>query len=131
MEKIKKSLLPYLSFHDYPIESIELLYKEKRLKFFIDGAYLDINNGIFLGKGTLTFANWESISMKKYDFRIKKWIQINVAENMDPLDEICESSFSKSRVILSGFAKNCGLWMEWEITHAKIVAEFEPEPGLD
>jgi len=57
--------------------------------------------------------------------------KVTIEQNIDPLKDLCVVSFSKSRTTLSGFAKNCGLWMEWEITHAKIVAEFDPEPDSE
>jgi len=128
MKKIQRFLLPYLSFTDFNVINLNLSLKNKKLTIFIDGAYLNINNGIYFEKGLLRFTNWESISIRKYDYHFKTWIHLNEIENVESLENICKTSFSKSHVILSGFAKKSGQWMEWEITHAKIVAEFEPEP---
>jgi len=129
MKKIEKFLLPYLSFPDCLVENLELSPNKKKLKIFVDGAYLDINNGISFGKGFLIFTNWESLSIKKYNIKIKKWTEVTISQEIDPLKDLCEVSFTKSRTILSGFSKKNIDWMEWEITHAKIVAEFEPELG--
>lgn len=112
-----------LSFPDFDVEKMEFSPKEKTLKIFIEGAWLEENGGEMLGKGVLFFNNWESLSINRFDSDTRTWTQIeNIPEY---LIDLCEVKFLNSDVNLCGFGKQTGQWLEWRIKHTEIHAEFE------
>lgn len=124
MKIFEENLIKLLSFPDYEVEKIELSLEEKILKIFIEGAWLDLKDGIQLGKGFLCFQDWESFSMNRFDPHTEKWFTINELK-VEPLKDICEMKFTDHAVYLYGFGKQIGQWTEWKIQKAKMHAEFD------
>lgn len=124
MTKLNKEMMKNLSFPDFQVEKMEFSQKNKSLKIFVDGAWLDMEKGQELGKGVLFFDDWENLSIHAFNPTSEKWITIDI-EEFEPLKDICEAKFNESTVQLFGFSKYLGLWIEWKIENAKMHAEFE------
>jgi hypothetical protein len=103
---------------------MEFLPHEKRLKIVVEGAWLDVDDGIELGRGALFFNAWENLSIRKFDITPKKWLDIDVL-NAEELIDLCEVEFFDIETYLRGFSKQSGQWLEWKIVGAKMHAEFE------
>jgi hypothetical protein len=124
MKILNENMMKYLSFPDSDVKKINFSQKNKTLKFFIEGAWLDLEDGQELGKGFLSFEDWKNLTIRAYHSSIKKWENIDI-KKIEHLNDICEIKFAPSSVSLAGFSKNCGLWTEWNIENAKMHAEFE------
>ncbi len=124
MKILDENMMKNLSFPDFDVEKIEFSPKEKKLKIFVEGAWLDINGGFELGKGVLCFSNWEDLSISRFDPCAEKWSNISEVK-VEPLKDLCEVRFDDSTICLYGFGKQIGHWMEWKIQKAKMHAEFD------
>ncbi|MBS0607618.1 MAG: hypothetical protein JSR57_11765, partial [Verrucomicrobia bacterium] len=98
--------------------------ENKKMKVFVEGAWLEINGGAQLGKGILYFNDWESFLISRFDPQTEKWSEVSEYE-FEPLKDLCEVKFTDSTTYLYGFGKQIGHWMEWKIQKAKIYAEFD------
>lgn len=94
------------------------------MKIFIDGAWLDIDGGIQLGKGVLYFNDWDNFSINRFDPYTEKWVNMNRSE-LEFLKDICEVKFANSKVCLYEFGKQMSQWLEWKFEKANMHAEFE------
>ena len=117
-----------LSFPDFDIEAIEFLPKDKKLMISVEGAWLDIDGGYQLGKGTLYFNDWENLVVSNYDPDTEQWLIIN-NPSIDPLKDLCEFKFNGKSIYLYGFGKNTGHWIEWKIQNTKMSAKFDAQPN--
>ena len=124
MRILDKNMMKKLSFPDFDVEKMEFLPQKKMLKIFIDGAWLDIEEGMQLGKGVLFFSDWENLSIRRFDSTIEKWFTVEELR-IECLEDLCEVKFSDSTVSLCGFGKKNGQWMEWKIVNTKMHAEFD------
>lgn len=124
MKILDETTMKNLSFPDFEVEKIEFSSEEKKLKIYIEGAWLDLNGGCQLGRGILYFNDWEDFSINRFDPQTEKWSHIN-ASDVDPLKDICEVKFSDTFICLYGFGKQIGHWLEWKIQKAKMHAEFD------
>lgn len=116
--------MKHLSFPDAKVEEMEFLPDEKRLKIVVDGAFLDLEDGIRLEKGTLFFKNWETITIRKFDSDQETWSDLNLRQ-VETLEDLPEIIFFDSNVFLRGFSKQSDQWLEWGIINTKMHAEFE------
>lgn len=114
--------MAHLSFPDFDVQKIDFSQKDKILKIYVEGAWLDFEGVGELGKGVLFFTDWKNLSFRT--FESEKWTDIDI-ENFEPLRDICEIIFSNSSVKLSGYTKYSGLWTEWDIQEVNMHAEFE------
>lgn len=134
--RLKKTLdeihIRNLSFPDFDVEKMQFSPEKKTLKIYVEGAWLDEDEGGGeLGNGVLFFSNWEFIEIKRFEYITKNWCQV---EEVDPefLKDICEFKFLNSSVALCGFGGKSGEWLEWKITNSKMYAEFEiPQANIN
>lgn len=124
MKILDEKTMKTLSFSDFDVEKIEFFPKEKELKIFVEGAWLDIDRDAPLGKGILYFEDWVHFSISKFDPYTEKWSDVNEIA-VEPLKDLCEVKFTNSTVCLFGFGKQSGHWMKWKIQKVKMHAEFE------
>ena len=124
MKRLKENEIIRLSFPDFDVRKIDFSNRDKNLKIFLDGAYLDLEEGMELGPGILFFDDWKNFTIRAFDAISDKWTDID-NENFEPLREICEFKFTDSTINLYGFTKHSSKWVEWNIESAKIQAEFE------
>ena len=96
----------------------------KKLKIFVDGAWLEIDEGSQLGRGVLYFNDWENLSVSRFDPHTEHWLDVSVTA-VEPLKDLCEVKFVDSIICLYGFGERSGHWTEWKFQKAKIHAEFE------
>ena len=125
MKNLNENMMKNLSFPDFQVEKMEFSPREKILKVYVEGAWLDADGGTKLGKGVLFFNGWEALSIRRYNSETEKWSLIDVEPPVEQLIDLCEFKFIDSTVFLFGFGKNLGQWMEWEIVNAKMHGEFE------
>lgn len=121
--KLDEKMMKNLSFPDCEIEKFEFFPKEKILKIFLDGAWLDIDDGCQLGKGFVSFDEWENLLISRFSPKTEKWSPVDEL-TAEFLSDICEVKFSSPIVSLYGFGEKIGHWMEWKIYKAKMHAEF-------
>lgn len=118
---LNEEMIYNLTFPDYTVEKFEFSLKTLQLKIFIDGAFLDLpTNKQSLGRGFLYFYEWSNLSIKRFNSNSNAWINID----MEPLKDICDIKFSNSTISLYGFGAITNNWLELQIHHAKIYAEF-------
>ena len=124
MKILNENMIKNLSFPDFEVEKMEFFLQEKVLKISVEGAWLEINGGIQLGKGVLFFKDWESLSINRFNSTSEKWSPIEEA-SAESLRDLCEVKFFDSVISLCGFGSHTGQWIEWKIVNAKIYAEFD------
>lgn len=124
MKILDEKIMQNLSFPDFGIEKIEFAPKGKKIKIFVEGAWLDLDGGSQLGRGVLYFDDWENLSISRFDLHTEKWSHLNESA-IEPLKDLCEVKFADSTICLYGFGKETGHWMEWKIQKAKMHAEFD------
>lgn len=117
---LKKENMKHLSFLDFQVEKIEFHPKKKKLKVFVDGAWLDTNGGHQLGKGVLFFENWDDLSVDNFDSTGTRF-----EPPIEYLEDLCELEIDDSSVVLRGFGKELGHWVKWKIINPRMHAEFE------
>jgi hypothetical protein len=125
MKFFTKDTMKYLTFPDCRIEKMEFSPKDKMLKIFVDGGWLDRGKGIKLNKGALFFCNWDCLSVNVFNPFTETWSTINNENFMEDLEDLCEVSFHDDIASLSGFGARSGQWIEWKIVNSKMQAEFE------
>ncbi|MDP1835601.1 MAG: hypothetical protein Q8K75_06680 [Chlamydiales bacterium] len=113
-----------LSFPDMKISEMQLLPTNNVLKVVVEGGWLDVNGGERLGKGTLLFSDWNSMTVNRFDPITELWSQ-NSKHDLEYLKDICEFKFCDSVVSLCGFGQNSGCWLEWKISDANMQADFD------
>lgn len=124
MKIIDKNMMQNLSFPDFEVENTELYVEKKMLKIFVSGAWLNLDLGLKLGKGILVFSEWDSILINQFNSKTEQWSSIKPIQS-ESLKDLCEFIFSDSTVLLCGFGKKTGEWMEWKILGGTMYAEFE------
>ena len=115
-----------LNFCDFNITEMYIDQKLKIINIILEGAYYgklkilsDLNIKIF---------SWKSISILMYEPYSKKAIDLN-ENNYDPLSRICESKLDE-KLILNGFGKKTGFWVEYEIYDPGIEVFFKNSDEL-
>ncbi|NGX30332.1 MAG: hypothetical protein K940chlam4_01178 [Candidatus Anoxychlamydiales bacterium] len=119
--KIQKALLKKLSFPDFIVQKMTFFELKKRIEIYLNGAYLDINDGKLFASGNLFFYDYQKIEAKLYDN--DKWIDLN-PQNYDSLKSIEEFIYINDNVYIKGFGKKTGKWIEYKIVSPKIEANF-------
>ncbi len=123
MKNLNEDMMKNLSFPDFEVEKIQFSPQEKILEIFVEGAWLDIDGGIKLGRGVLFSKEWQSLSINRFNPITEKWSTVEEF-SPEPLRDICEFKFFDSTVSLYGFGKHVGQWIEWRIVNAEMHAEF-------
>lgn len=132
MIHIKQELIRSLSFDDEPIIKMELNSPEKTLKVFIEGAsILDTTNALFkdrmdmwLGKGALTFKNWNQLTVYCKKHQNEEPLTLNACE-FEQLQDILIFEEGENFVKISGQGAQSGHWNEWMIVGSQYDGEFE------
>ncbi len=116
-------MMKHLSFPDFEVTKMELSFLKKTLEIQIEGAWLDVEGGMQLGKGSLFFYDWENLLISRFDPIAEKWSIISGA-SIEPLRDLPDASFSESVTCLCGFGRSTGQWMELKINRVRMRAEF-------
>ena len=104
MINIQNEQWQLLSFPDTNIISMDI--KNKSLEICVDAGYLDAPFNFLMGKGSIIFADYQTINIRSYNPELKQWF-----ESSETLKDLCEVEFSDN-VRLAGFSKKSGLWTE-------------------
>jgi hypothetical protein len=120
--KLNQNMFNKISFPDYEILKMEVNLENKIIKIEIEGAFLDISEGLFLKRGLIIFNDFNRLEMKYYDDNLEIFV---LMKNRDLLKSIDEFIYDKSKTILKGFGKQTGKWIEYHIFGAKIEAVFD------
>ena len=124
MKTFNQETIRSFSFPDFEIEKIQFSFDKREIKIFIEGAWLNMGQGVQLGKGILYFNNWEKFLINRFDPYKEQWIHLNKSV-IESLQDICDLKFSDSTVYLYGFGKETGQWLQWKFKKTEIHAEFE------
>lgn len=124
MKYLNEDMIKNLSFPDFSVKKMEFSPREKILNIFVDGAWLEVDGGTKLGKGTIFFEEWESLSVYRFNPDTEKWSHLDES-SAETLRDLCEIKFFNSTISLCGFGKQTGQWIEWRIVNAKKHAEFD------
>ncbi len=76
-----------------------------------------------LNKGLINISDWKSIEISMYSSDKRNWITLN-EDNYDSLKEINESEYNEN-LILRGFGKQTGQWIEYKIASPKLSIVFD------
>jgi hypothetical protein len=120
--KLNQNMLNKISFPDYEILNMDVNLENKIIKIEIEGAFLNISEGLFLKRGIIIFDNFNNLEIKYYDDNLRKFF---LMQNIDLLKSIDEFIYDKSETILKGFGKQTGKWTEYHIFDGKIEAIFD------
>ena len=118
---IENNLLNKLSFPDFMIKKMVFSDKLKVIEIYIEGDYLDIKGGMFLKNGKIILKNYKRIIAKLFDN--ESWKMLTSC-NYDELKSLEEFIYLDSNIILKGFGKNTGKWIEYIIFKPLIDVEF-------
>ena len=113
-----------LSFPDMQVREIEFVPEETILNVVVEGAWLEIDDGIELGLGTLVFTGWDAVSVNRFDAKTEQWEKMDFAE---PLKDICEFRFQDTETCLRGFGKESNQWLEWKIAGIEMRVVFKED----
>lgn len=105
--------LSSVSFPDFAVLSWLLDAVLCNLAITTDGAFLDDDQGQRFSRASLSFANWDSLSVRRYDAQTETWEHCSY--DYDELKDICEFDISGEAVTLRGFGRKGGHWMEVRI----------------
>lgn len=118
--------LSHLSFPDAQVEHVDLDLPAKRLTLRIDGAWLDGEGIGSIGAGDLVVTGWEHLDVRVYDHERDAWSRVAFM----PLRDICEFCVDASQIVLRGFAKDTGSWMEIAASGAQTRGTYTPRTAL-
>jgi hypothetical protein len=126
MIKLETENLSRLSFPDFNVLEINLSINEKILNIYVDGAYLEDQKGggKQLGKGKLSFKNWQSFSVRLFNNDMKNWIVLPHSD-FEHLKDICEFQNKNQTICLRGFGIKSGRWLEYKIENSYIDFTFD------
>lgn len=126
MKIISTQELQQLSFPDYSVLEMQVSTSENLLVIFVEAGWLSTpHGGEELKHGTLLFKNWETLQVKLYDHENYRWIE-PTGPPVDTLTDLCEAEFSEHHVLLRGFGKHTGQWLEYKVVghHLLIICYF-------
>lgn len=116
--KVPNAKLNLVSFPDCTVLSFELLESIRSLEILIDGAFMESSPSIFFKSAKLLLKKWDGLWIRYFDAEAEKWYDVN-SPDFDTLKDICEFVISDD-VILRGFGKYTGQWLEFQIKGGKI-----------
>ncbi len=111
-----------LSFSDEAIEKMEFLADRKILRIFLEGAVL-YKEKRRLEKGILTFTDGMKISVSRFDKHGKNPLVLD--PGFEFVEEMDMFTIEENCVTFGGFGTEIGHWVEWTITGASYIAEFD------
>lgn len=120
---IPHAQLARLSFPDAQVERIDLDLPARRLTLRVDDAWLDSEGARCIGAGELVITGWDRLDARVYDHAADKWSNVTFT----PLRDICEFLVGESTIVLRGFAKDSGLWMEVAAVGGQIQGTYTPQ----
>ena len=116
-----ESKMKYVTFPDSEVLKMNV-YLPKRLEIYVDGAWSDLNS-IRLGKGALIIYDWQNLRIRKFDSQLKQWSVVN--NPIESLSDLLDVNLRNPLIHIAGFGQESGQWVMWEITKAKMHADFE------
>ena len=119
--KIRGHELASLSFPDFAVVSSLIDAVRRSILITTNGAFLDDGNGQSFSRVSLSFSDWDSLSVRCYDAQTESW----ECCNYDELKDICEFEMSPETVTFRGFGRNEGHWMEVRIIGGIATAKLD------
>lgn len=128
MRLFSKHNISEICFPDIDVLKMVCNIPDKKIIVYLQGAYL-INTKEDLGKGVITFSNWEFIQNDKWDPDSKSWIFMSHTK-IEEMENLIEFDYVDSTIIARGFAKHLPEWVKLTIVNPEISGEFE-EPDAE
>jgi hypothetical protein len=111
MKRYELMDLKVLSLNDFEVVGCVLDEDRRYLKIETDGAFLDVNDGLFFDKSDIHLVGWESIILKVFYHKEGVWVEKKLG--YDCLREVCEFEVAGNRsVLVRGFGRKTGHWEE-------------------
>ncbi|NRA66654.1 MAG: hypothetical protein HRU19_19350 [Pseudobacteriovorax sp.] len=115
--------LKCLSFPEAQVLEMNVDPLRKTINIHVDHAYIDdSNSGIHLQKVVLSISDFRDISACEFESGILK--PINPEDHRFFLRDICEFLIENDQILIKGFSKIRGFWVEFEILHGKLTVEY-------
>lgn len=124
MRILNDKTMKYLSFPDMSVNEMVFDPIKTELTIFVEGAFLDTNDGGILGPGVVKFNDWSDIQIRRFNYKSKEWKLLKL-NDIGYLQDLCEVFLENSKVSLCGFGKSSGKWLQWDIFDSTMYAEFE------
>ena len=109
-----------LVFSDFKIIKENISFKNKEIIFFFENAY-DVEKSSHIGPTILKINNWTEIKVYKFisndKFLTFEKTLLNESE-IEFFDMIMEIKKENNMILLGGFSKQTGCWLNYEITNA-------------
>ena len=109
-----------ISFPDCSVKTISYDLENKIVVVKIDGINID---NFFTGQTkecVITLTQWNKFEILEYHNNKYKKLKIR---NIDLLKDICESKISSDQMVLKGFGKLSGHWIEYHLSKPNIKIE--------
>ena len=100
--------LSHLSFPDAQVESTDLDLQALPMALRLDRAWLNSEPVRSVEAGALVITGWARLEVRAYEHKTGEWSKIEFT----PLRDICEFVVDASAIVLRGFAKDSGQWIE-------------------
>jgi hypothetical protein len=110
--------LKYLVFSDAEVLKIQKDMIKKTFSISVNNAHYCKGSTVCLGNGTLFVKNWSVFESRIYNIN-EEW-----EYRFEELKDICEFFILNDQIILKGFSKVSGNWVEY--TFQKVEAYFSP-----
>lgn len=123
MKKLLGSDFRNLSFPDSSVLGIEYSRNLKHMVVHLDSAWLDVEGGLGIGKSFLNICYWKSANFRLYESDSDEWRCIE-DPLIEPLEDICESSFNDESACIAGFSSESGKWVEWRFHGPNVIYEL-------
>jgi hypothetical protein len=84
-----------------------------RVAIRTDGAFLDNGENRNFTRAEMSFTNWSSIGVRRFDVKSNNWERCSY--DYDELKDICEFAVSEKEITVRGFGRRTGHWIELTI----------------
>ena len=117
---INPDLYGQISFPDYSVKTISYDLENKILVIRIDGIYIEDTITDSSKECLITISNWGKFEI--FEYHNDKYRKLKI-EHIDLLEDICESKISLDQLVLKGFGKLSGHWIEYHLSKPNIKIE--------
>ncbi len=117
---INPELYDKISFPDCSVKTISYDLENKILVVKIDGIYIENFITGQTKECVITVTQWNKFEILEYHNDKYKKLKIS---NIDLLKDICESKIGSDQLVLKGFGKLSGHWIEYHLSKPNIKIE--------
>jgi len=119
MQIKSRQKLGLVSFPDYTVTLWKVDAEIRKITIITDGAFYNDAERLSFDRAELTFSDWTSICVRYFDAQGDKWR--GCSYDYDDVKDICEFDCFPKKVLLKGFGRRSGQWMEFIITGGTVA----------